>query len=330
MEPKGRGCTRQRTGPRTPWFALGVGALLSLLLVLAATRAGAVGVPDAQALACPSGQVTWLRGATTPGRALLAVFAGVPVGGGSAGADGTWAIPITVRERPGSYPVAVQDRRDGTVVATFTCFVDLPIGAAPTATPTAPPTPTAAPLSATATSRPPSSPTRTVADTTSPTTLPPRGSPDLSPSATTIPPATETPATETPATPSPTPTESSSPVGEAPPLVLAAVEADDPEEPGLAEYVIVENTSLEPAALAGWRLVHAERGEAFAFPARSLPAGELLVIWSDTGVDDPAAGRLYWPTARPRWTSGQTVELFDPSGRRVGALVVEPAAPSGP
>lgn len=326
MVRKREHCSGQRASLRTRWLTIGGGALLGLLLLIAATRASATVAPVTQALTCPSGRVTWLRGTATSGSALLAIFAGAPVGGGSAGTDGAWAIPLTVRERPGTYPVTVHERQSRALVAAFTCYVDLPLGSVPTAIPTAPPTPTAAILSPTATLLP--SATAQVAVTTSPSALPPSeppNTPDPSPSATATPPATEAPVT-----PSPSPTASPSPAGEAPPLVLAAIEADDPEEPGLAEYIIVENSSLEPAALAGWRLTHREAGADYVFPALALPAGELLVIWSGIGTDDPTAGRLYWPTEHPRWTPGQTVELVDPSGRRVGALVVAAAAPPGP
>lgn len=112
--------------------ALVVALLLSLWL---AGRVGASsGTPHA--VACPSSETVWLRGTATPGTALLVHFGGAPVGGGSAGADGSWAIPITVRERPGVYSVVVTSRQDGATITTFTCYVDLPLGATATTTPT--------------------------------------------------------------------------------------------------------------------------------------------------------------------------------------------------
>lgn len=129
-----------------------------------------------------------------------------------------------------------------------------------------------------------------------------------------------------------TPSASSSPElpTETPPatvseLTLAAVQPDDPDEPGLFEYVIVENHGPAAQALAGWRLVHRETSEVYTFPSLSLPTGELFVIWSGDGQDDSAGDSLYWPTTSGRWVPGQTVELYSPGGRLGSTLVVSSA-----
>jgi hypothetical protein len=106
--------------------------------------------------------------------------------------------------------------------------------------------------------------------------------------------------------------------------VLVTVQADDVNDPELFEYALVENTSSEPQSLAGWRLVHADSGESYTFPEVSIPAGELLVIWSGDGEDDSATGTLYWPPTASRWAAGDTAELRDAEGHIVSSLVVSP------
>lgn len=106
--------------------------------------------------------------------------------------------------------------------------------------------------------------------------------------------------------------------------MLVTVQADDSDDPELFEYALVENTSSEPQSLAGWRLVHTGSAESYTFPEVTVPAGELLVIWSGDGEDDPATGTLYWPPTASRWTVGDTAELRDTSGLVVSSLVVSP------
>lgn len=100
------------------------------------------------------------------------------------------------------------------------------------------------------------------------------------------------------------------------------MQADDPEEPELFEYALLENTSSEPQSLAGWRLVHAGSGESYTFPEGTIPAGELLVIWSGDGEDDPVTGTRYWPPPESRWAAGDTAELRDAGDHVVSSLVV--------
>lgn len=105
--------------------------------------------------------------------------------------------------------------------------------------------------------------------------------------------------------------------------MLVSVQADDPNDPELFEYAVLENRSPAPQSLAGWRLVHAGSGERYAFPQIAIPVGEQLVIWSGDGEDNLATGTLYWPPAS-RWAAGDTAELHDASGHVVSSLVVSP------
>lgn len=106
--------------------------------------------------------------------------------------------------------------------------------------------------------------------------------------------------------------------------MLVTVQADDPDDPELFEYTLLENTSSEPQSLAGWRLVHTGSGECYTFPEVTIPVGELLVIWSGDGEDDSASGTLYWPPTASRWAADDTAELRDASGQVVSSLVVSP------
>lgn len=299
--------------------------LLSIVLVLAGASAVS-GAAAPAALACPSGQTTWLRGSATPGVGLLAHFSGATVGGGSSGPEGTWAIPITVRERAGMYPVAVTNRKDGSLIAAFTCYVDVPLGATPTSTPTLrpsasppPPVPSSTATAETTPNAPAGSPTATAASASP--------SPPAAVTTSLEPPTVTQPATA--ASPSATPTPAT-PTSEPPPpaqgaVVLVTVQADDPDDLELFEYALLENTSSEPQSLAGWRLVHAGSGESYAFPEVTIPAGELLVIWSGDGEDDLATSTRYWPPPASRWAVGDIAELRDAGGHVVSSLVVSPS-----
>ena len=301
-------------------------ALIAGLTVLGGHVAASDDRGGPSSLACPAGQVTWLTGAAAPGQSLLARFDGTTVGGGSAGADGAWHIPLTVDVPAGIYPVTVIDRQDHSQVAAFICYVDVPVGATPTGTPTQKPT---AHLirrtpSAIATARPttPIAPTSTaasavVAEATATTT---RVSSAATPSAT----AVTAPTTATPTTP--TATRRATPTSQIL-VALVAARADDPDDPELFEYVILENQSSEAQELTGWRLVHATTGESYTFPAITLHADEQLVIWSGQGEDDPTTGALFWPASVGRWAGGAVAELCSPGGQIVSTLTI--AAPEG-
>lgn len=296
------------------WASLSV-LLVGLLLLGGRVLASGNGISPLS-LACPWGQVTWLEGTRAPGRALLVRFAGVIVGGGSSDASGRWRIPLQVSVPAGIYPVVVVEREGGELVAAFTCYVDLPVGATPTGTPTRRPTQPPSPSSpATATVQP------------SATTLPTPTTVVLA--ATTAPPtatASEPPPSPTSAGITPTsPSTTATPSAAGPPAVaLVTAQADDPQDPELFEYVIVENKSPGPQELAGWRLVHHTTAEAYVFPAVTLLPGEQLVVWSGVGEDEPATGLLFWPATTGRWAAGDTAELHNPAGQVVSVLLVVP------
>lgn len=301
-------------GPAPRWASLFV-LLVGLLLLGGRVLASDNGISPLS-LACPSGQVTWLESTTAPGRALLARFAGVVVGGGSSDAGGRWRIPLRVSAPAGIYPVVVVEREGGELVAAFTCYVDLPVGATPTGTPTRRPTQSPSPSSpATATVQPwattlPTPTTVVLAATTAPPTA-----------TASEPPPSPTSSGITPTSPSTTAT----PTAAGPPAVaLVTAQADDPQDPELFEYVIVENQSPEPQELAGWRLVHHTTAEAYVFPAVTLLPGEQLVVWSGVGEDEPATGSLFWPATTGRWAAGDTAELHNPAGQVVSVLLVVP------
>ena len=307
-----------------PWL----GGLLALVvgLLLFGGRAGASedGVV-LSSLACPAGKVTWLAGTAAPGRALLADFDGRTVGGGSAGADGAWHIPLTVDVPAGIYPVTVVDRQDHSQVAAFICYIGVPVGATPTATPTPRPTarpllfmPTATPtVMATTPAQAASMTASIVATEETPTVMSLTPTSQPTPSATSVATMTAAPTTAL---------RTTIPIDGAP-VALVAARADDPDDPELFEYVILENQSSEAQELTGWCLVHATTGESYTFPTITLLADEQLVIWSGQGEDDPTTGALFWPASVGRWAGGAVAELCSPGGQIVSTLTI--AAPEG-
>jgi hypothetical protein len=307
-------------GKRSGWAGFTVVALMLGLWL--AGRVGASSVLPPPALVCPSGETVWLRGMAAPGVALLASFGEAVVGGGSAGGDGSWAIPITVRERPGLYPVTVVGRQNGELLATFTCYVDLPLVATPTPSPTMRATDTVAKAAQNDTPTLPAPPLSPISTSPQPrTTPPPSTAVPVTPAPDVTPFATATAPIEPGATIAPEPSPEASPLSPNT-LVVAAVQADDPDEPGLFEYVIVENQTTAAQTLTGWQLVHRETAEVFAIPSLTIPPGELFIIWSGDGEDEADAGILYWRGASPHWLPGQTVELHAPDGQIVSTLVV--------
>lgn len=303
------------------WVSLSV-LLVGLLLLGDHVLASGNGISPLS-LACPSGQVTWLEGTTAPGRALLAHFAGVAVGGGSSDAGGRWRIPLRVSVPAGSYPVVVVEREVGERVAAFTCYVDIPVGATPTGTPTRRPTQLPSPSSlATATVRSPTATPLTATAASSTPTASAAAAPTTTEQQVTL---SATSVGET-ATTEPTtqmPTSTSLPTNQET-VVLVVAQADDPKDGELFEYVILENQSLGPQNLAGWRLVHAATGDSYTFPPVTLLSGEQLVVWGGAGQDEPTSGSLFWPAEVPRWSEGDTAELHDAGGQVVSALLVLP------
>lgn len=292
------------------------GLLIGLLLLSGQMGAGSAGAHPTP-LACPTQQVTWLQGTATPGQALLVRFADTVVGGGRVTTGGQWRIPLTVDAPTGIYPVMVVERTSGELIAAFTCYVDLPVGATSTATPTRRPSqPTTTPqpsVTATITMITTNTPTLTA----TPTSLTRTSTPTLTPLPTPVPSATTTIAT-----PTTVPTPSAPTAPEQPAVVLVLVYADDPDDPELFEYVILENRSAAMQELTDWHLIHHPSGERYTFPAVTLPVGEQLVVWSGAGVDDPAIGTFFWPASTGRWKVDDTAELATPDGQIVSTLQV--------
>jgi hypothetical protein len=298
------------------------GLLIGLLLLSSQVGAGGAGAHPTP-LACPTQQVTWLHGAAIPGQALLVRFAGTVVGGGRVTAAGQWRIPLTIDAPAGIYPVTVVERTSGERIAAFTCYVDLPVGATSTATPTRQPTqqPTTPQPSATATTRPTGTPTLTTTPALPMVTLTPPL--PTSPTERNMPTATVPHADTTPTTaPPPSPTPSVPAASAQPAIVLVMVYADDPDDPELFEYVILENRSATVQALTDWQLIHQPTGEHYTFPVVTLPANEQLVVWSGVGLDDPAIGTFFWWASTGRWTAGDTAALATPDGQIVSTLQV--------
>jgi hypothetical protein len=301
---------------QNPWrgrlLRLALGLLLVVLLVGRAA-ASSDGQPPSP-LACPAGAVTWLTGTAPPGSALLVRFADATVGGGSAGSDTRWRIPLTVAAPAGVYPVVVVERQSRSLIAAFTCYVGVPIGATSTGTPTLQPTnqPGTTRPSATATPHlsstfPTPSTTALGATTDAPTALSLSATPSMPPPTTIVATATAT--------------STALPAGETP-VTLVTAQADDPNDSVLFEYVVLENQSAQPQALLGWRLAHQATGEAYSFSDISLLPGEQLVVWSGGGEDDPDTGTLFWPSEGGRYRPGQTIELRAPDDLAVSTLVV--------
>jgi len=111
-------------------------------------------------------------------------------------------------------------------------------------------------------------------------------------------------------------------------MSIVAVQPDDPDDPELFEYVLLENQSPVPQTLAGWRLVHQASGEYYALPVITLRADEQLVVWSGEGEDDQMTGARFWPAPAGRWTAGDTAALHTPDGQIVSTLLVT-APPAG-
>lgn len=96
----------------------------------------------------------------------------------------------------------------------------------------------------------------------------------------------------------------------------------EPADGELFEYLVLANQGATPQELAGWAIVHGTTGEVYPLPTVSLPTGGVLLVWSGAGVNDPAAGSVFWPTEAGRWNPGDQALLRDPQGQTSGAFVV--------
>lgn len=277
---------------------------------------------DPMPLSCPNGQTVLLQGQAPPGEALLIVLAGRPVGGGVADRSGGYSLPLRARERPGTYPVEVQLRSNRVVVGRFTCFVDTPVDASPTAT---------------ATSRPPA-PDRTVPPATPVTrpvataTLPPAGATTsvVVPTATSTPAGSVTPqpttATGTSPTVSPTSTaDAVTPTPRPNDVQIDEIVLRDPTAPSQRrEYVEIRNVSAQPITIKDWQLRNVTRGSAippFVFPDYVLQPAQSIGVFSAVGTNDLVAGDFFW-NQTAIWRVGDRAELRDANDRLISFLVV--------
>lgn len=79
-----------------------------------------------EAMTCIPGATIAVEGRTKPRTALIVAFGGRPVGGGFSREDGSYKIWLRIGdERPGIYPVEVEDRSSGEIVETLFCQVPL-------------------------------------------------------------------------------------------------------------------------------------------------------------------------------------------------------------
>lgn len=79
---------------------------------------------DAAAIACIPGDTISIEGSADPGLALIVTFGERPVGGGFSRSDGSYRIRLHIGdERPGLYPVLVEERDTDTVVQELLCRV---------------------------------------------------------------------------------------------------------------------------------------------------------------------------------------------------------------
>ncbi|MBX0329434.1 hypothetical protein K2Z83_17320 [Oscillochloris sp. ZM17-4] len=79
---------------------------------------------DSSAISCVPGEMIIIEGSADASAALIVSFGGRPVGGGFSRGDGSYRIWLRIGdERPGSYPVAVEDRDTSALVQGFSCIV---------------------------------------------------------------------------------------------------------------------------------------------------------------------------------------------------------------
>ncbi|MEI7770924.1 MAG: hypothetical protein WCI67_13080 [Chloroflexales bacterium] len=89
-----------------------------------ATPAAVVPRTEIAVIPCIPGDVIMIEGSTDPQVSLIVTFGDRPVGGGFTRNDGSYRIRLRIGdERPGIYPVQVQDRATRSVVQELSCQV---------------------------------------------------------------------------------------------------------------------------------------------------------------------------------------------------------------
>ncbi len=77
------------------------------------------------------------------------------------------------------------------------------------------------------------------------------------------------------------------------------------------EQVSLLSESTLPIDLQGWKLVDDDSNE-FIFPLMTIFPGGGVTVHSMNGVND--SSDLFWASADPIWSSGETASLYDASG----------------
>lgn len=86
---------------------------------------------------------------------------------------------------------------------------------------------------------------------------------------------------------------------------------DDNENPN-GEYVVLENTGVEPLDLSGWTVTD-EAGHGYEFGERSLDPGERVALHTGSGTDN--ATSVHWGRSSAVWNNGgDTVTVRDAEG----------------
>jgi hypothetical protein len=287
--------------------------IIALSIVLDSPRAqGAERVE----LACPNGLTVFLEGVGPPRTALLVFLGDRAVGGGATDGRGAYRLPITLRERPGIYPIDVRTRAERADVGRFTCYVDVPFATQPTPTPeivvtVAPPQEPQAPPSEPGTQTVTPTPTVTPISGTDPAPTAPNGN-GGNPTAT--------------VTNTPTPTRAVPP-GNDNDIVITGITRREPNQAldPRAEFVTIRNAGSGPVDLTDWQLVNTSRTDqlTYTFPEFTLDAGLTLTLYSGAGTDDPEDNSFFWGQAGNIWSSGQVAELRTAEGQRIDSFPVQ-------
>lgn len=290
-------------------------SLILIVFLAVATFGLFVGVPtsfavDPIAIACPSGQTVWLDGKAAPNEALLIYLSGRAVGGGSADRSGSWRLPLKVNERSGIYPVEVRGRASRLVVGRFSCYVNVALDNAPTATLESQP---AAQPSTQSTARPSTLPTLiTVARTP---TLTPSATPTTSTTGTGgTPSTTTTSGTATSGTTTATPSATVTIASNLNTLKITDIVLSDPNDPELTDYVEITNSTGSVINIGGWRIVNVSRGGSaytYTFPTFNVPVGKFVILFGGDGEDDLDQGDFYWKHSGAVWRAGDVAELYN-------------------
>jgi septal ring-binding cell division protein DamX len=321
-------------------------ASLPLLIVLCLTIGAGflVSAPtqaalDPVALSCPNRQTTFLAGGgAQPGSSLIAYLRTRPVAGGSVGPAGTWSIPLKPNERPGIYDVEVRLRGSLTLVASFTCYIDVPLDVTETPEPGSPapeeptteataapglPSPSATVAAPTATAATRTTTAGTATRTTTAGTATRTTTAGTATRTTTAGTATRTvTGTTTTTTGTGTPTTTTEAAAN---VKINDVVCREPTDDPTFEYIELVNNESSEVTVTGWKIVNTSQGNAtFTFPTFTIEAGPdiYIVVYGGIGTNRPDIGEFYWGNNNQIWHIGDRVELRNASNTLVTSLTV--------